>query len=139
MGNIGGDIAMYWLVRRYGRKVLSWLRLRWLADSPVLLNVEATVLTYEAPVIIASRFQSQATVIINVIAGLGKMKFKNFAWLVIAGEILQMAFYVAIGYLFTDTWQAVYAVVGVFSWIIVLVLAIFFTVASTRIAQRKLK
>lgn len=138
-GNIGGDITLYWLVQRFGRKVLYWLHLRKLADSPLLRDVEATAKTYSAPVIIASRFQVQATAIVNIIAGLGKMDFKRFALLVCAGEILQMAFYVAIGYLFAGTWQAIYAVVGKFSWIIAIVLSIFFTIVSTKLMQRKIK
>jgi membrane protein DedA with SNARE-associated domain len=91
-GNISGDLVMYWLVRRYGHKALLWLRLRKLADSPALRNVEATADTYKAPVIIASRFQVQATAVVNIIAGLGKMNFKRFASLVVIGEILQMSF-----------------------------------------------
>jgi len=72
-GNIGGDFALYWLVRRYGRKALYRLGLRRLADSPALLNAEATVETYKTPMLIASRFQIQATAIVNLIAGLAKM------------------------------------------------------------------
>jgi len=138
-GNIGGDFAMYWLVRRYGRKALSWFHLSKLVDSRALQNVEATANTYKTSVIIASRFQVQATAIVNIIAGLGKMNFKRFALLVCVGEILQMIFYMVIGYVFADTWQAIYSVVGKFSWIIALVLTIFFTIASTKIVQKQLK
>jgi len=138
VGNISGDLFMYWLVRRYGRKVLYLLRLRKIADSPALRNVEATADTYSIPVIIFSRFQVQATAIVNIIAGLGKMKFKRFVVPVFAGEILQMAFYVAIGFLFAGTWQTIYAAVGKFSWVIALTLTIVFTIASTKIAQSKL-
>lgn len=138
-GNIGGDVALYWLVRLYGREALYWLRLRKLADSPALHDVEATANTYSALVIIASRFQVQATALVNVIAGLGKMRFRRFAWLVCVGEILQMAFYVSLGYLFAGTWQTVYAAVGKFSWIIALGLSIFFTVVSTKLIHKKTK
>jgi membrane protein DedA with SNARE-associated domain len=139
LGNIGGDVTMYWLVRRYGKKVLQWFRLKSLAESPALLNVEATVETYKAPVIIISRFQVQATALVNVIAGLGRMDFKRFFWLVVGGEILQMAFYVAIGYVFADSWQALYDAVGKFGWIIALALAVVITMASTKIIEKKFR
>jgi membrane-associated protein len=138
-GNIGGDLTMYWLVRRFGKKVLYKLRLRKLAESPVLRNVEDAVENYKGSVIIASRFQVQATAMVNIIAGLGNMDFKRFARLIVFGEILQMAFYVTIGYVFADSWQAVYGAVGKFSWIIALALAVLVTLASTKIIEKKFK
>ncbi len=137
LGNICGDITMYWLVRRFGRPILVFLRLRKLAESPLLMDAEKTANTYKAPVIILSRFQVQATAIVNIIAGLGKINFKRFAVFVVVGEILQMAFYVTIGYLFSDTWQALYASLGKFSWVIALALAIIFTMAAAKIVNKK--
>lgn len=136
LGNILGDITMYLLVRKFGRRVLLFLHLRKLADSPILIDAEKTAKAYNAPVIILSRFQVQATAIVNIISGLGKMNFKRFALLVVIGETLQMACYVAIGYLFSDTWEVLYASLGKFSWIIFVVLAILFTSAATKIVKR---
>ena len=138
-GNIGGDLTLYWLVRRYGRQALLWLRLRKLADSPALLGVETAVNTYSSSVIIASRFQVQTTAIVNVIAGLAKMDFRRFALRVCIGESLQMAFYVIIGYLFSSAWQTIYAVVGKLSWAVALALAIALAIVSTKIVQRKME
>jgi membrane-associated protein len=135
-GNIGGDLTMYWLVRRYGQKVLIWLHLRKLANSPALNNIETTANTYSVPVIIFSRFQAQACVIVNIITGLGKMPFKRFAILIGIGEILQMAFYVTIGFMFEGTWQSIYTVLGKFSWIIAFIAVIIFIFLSNRIVQK---
>jgi membrane protein DedA with SNARE-associated domain len=137
LGNILGDITMYWLVRKFGRRVLLFLHLKKLADSPLLVDTEKTANAYKAPVILLSRFQVQATAIVNIIAGLGKMDFRRFFILVIIGEVAQMAFYVTIGYLFSDTWQSLYASMGKFSWIIALALAIIFTVAAAKIVNKK--
>ncbi len=137
LGNILGDITMYWLVRKFGRRVLLFLHLRKLADSPLLIDAEKTANAYKAPLIILSRFQVQATAIVNIIAGLGKMDFRRFFALVVFGEVLQMAFYVTIGYLFSDTWQALYASAGKFSWVILLAMGIIFTVAAAKIVNKK--
>jgi membrane-associated protein len=138
LGNILGDITMYWLVRKFGKKVLLFLRLRKLAESPLLNDAEKTANTYKAPIIIFSRFQVQATAVVNIIAGLGRMNFRRFAILVIIGEVLQMAFYVTIGYLFSGTWQTIYGAAGKFAWIIALALAIILTVGSAKIIQKKM-
>jgi len=66
------------------------------------------------------------------------MNFKRFAIYVVIGEVLQMFFYVAIGYIFSDTWQTIYGAVGKFSWIIAIALAVIFTVASAKIINKKM-
>ncbi len=139
IGNIAGDLTMYWLMRRYGKKLLLWLHLRKLAESPLLRNVEETVETYKAAVIMASRFQDQATTLVNIISGLGKMDIKRFALFASIGDILQIVFYVAIGFVFADNWQSVYSAVGKFGWIIALVLAIAITIISTQTIKKVLK
>jgi membrane protein DedA with SNARE-associated domain len=113
--------------------------LRKLAESPLLRNVEKTVETYKATVIMASRFQDQATTLVNIISGLGKMDIKSFALFASIGDILQIVFYVAIGFVFADNWQSVYSAVGKFGWIIALVLAIAITIISTQTIKKVLK
>jgi len=131
-GNIAGDLTMYLLMRKYGKKILRFLGLRKLAESPLLQNVEKTVETYRAPIIIASRFQDQATTLVNIISGLGKMNIKRFALLVIIGDVLQMIFYVAVGLIFADNWQLVFSAAEKFGWIIALIITIAVIVFSTK-------
>lgn len=139
LGNIGGDMTMYWLMRLFGRNVLYKLGLRKLADSVALQTVEQTVSAYKTPVVIMSRFQVQATAVINVLAGLGRMHFRKFAPLVLIGETAQVVFYCSIGYMFADSWQVVYAAVGKFAWLIALTVGIVMTVAAERITKRILR
>lgn len=138
-GNIIGDLTMYWLMRRYGKRVLYWLHLKRLADSHLLSNVEGTVDTYKAPIIIASRFQDQATTLVNIISGLGRMNLKRFAIFVSIGDFLQIAFYIGLGVVFSDNWQAIYDTLSKFSWIIGLVVAIVVVVISTKGIQKAVK
>ena len=138
-GNVLGDLTMYSLTRFYGKKVLYFLRLRKLAESPMLQNVEVTVENYRAPIIIASRFQDQATTIVNIISGLGKMRWRRFITFIIIGDVLQILFYVTVGTVFIDNWQTLYGAVNSFGWIILLVLAIAVILLSTRMIRRHLR
>jgi membrane protein DedA with SNARE-associated domain len=138
LGNILGDLTMYWLVRLYGKRVLYWLGLRKIAESVALKDVESTVNRYSAFVIIASRFQDQATTIVNIISGLGRMKIKRFAWLISIGDVIQITFYVLLGYLFADNWQAIYGAVGKLSWIIALIVALVVVIFATQLMKKAL-
>jgi membrane protein DedA with SNARE-associated domain len=136
LGNILGDLTMYWLMRLYGKRVLLWLGLRKLANSPLLMDVESTVEKYKAFVIIASRFQDQATTIVNIISGLGRMNVKRFFLLTSIGDILQITFYVLLGFVFADNWQEIYGALGKLGWIIALVVALVVVVFSTRVIKK---
>jgi membrane protein DedA with SNARE-associated domain len=131
LGNILGDLTMYWLMRLYGKRVLLWLGLRKLANSPLLMDVESTVEKYKAFVIIASRFQDQATTLVNIISGLGRMSIKRFFLLTSIGDFLQITFYVLLGFVFADNWQEIYGALGKLGWIVALVVALVVVVFST--------
>ncbi len=139
LGNIAGDMTMYWLVRMCGPQVLRWIGLKKYLDTPAFRNVEQTVDTYKAPVLIASRFQVQATAIVNIISGLARLNFKRFAFYIIIGESAQVVVYVVLGYLFADSWQALYAIVGKFGWLVALTMAIAITMGSNRVIKRMLQ
>jgi membrane protein DedA with SNARE-associated domain len=131
LGNILGDLTMYWLMRLYGKRVLLWLGLRKLANSPLLTDVESTVEKYKAFVIIASRFQDQATTLVNIISGLGRMSIKRFFLLTSIGDFLQITFYVLLGFVFADNWQEIYGALGKLGWIVALVVVLVIVVFST--------
>lgn len=137
-GNILGDVSAYWLVRLCGPRVLHWMGLRKYLTTPAFRNVEQTVDTYKAPVLIASRFQVQATAVVNIISGLARLNFRRFAFYIVIGEILQVIVYVVVGYMFADSWQALYAVVGKFGWLIALAIAITITMASNKVIKHML-
>jgi len=84
---------MYVLSRKYGKKILYWFHLRKLVESKPLKQVEKMENNYSALAIIISRFQDQATAMVNVIAGLGNIKFKRFVIYATIGDILQIIFY----------------------------------------------
>ncbi len=139
LGNIIGDFAAYGLVRKYGKPVLYWFHLGKVVESQVLKNVENIENTYKATVIMASRFQDQATTLVNIIAGLGNMDFKHFALYAVIGDVLQILFYSAIGYFFAGSWQSLYNAVGVFGWLIILGTTVVAILASRKFVKQLLK
>lgn len=139
LGNILGDISMYALSKRYGKKVLRWFHLGKFADSKPLKDVKNVENNYSATVIIISRFQDQATAIINVVAGLGNMKFKRFILYAVIGDILQIVFYSSMGYFFAANWQSIYNTIGVFIWLIILITTIISILLANKITKRILR
>ena len=138
-GNILGDLSMYGLSRRYGKQVLRWLHLGRFAESTSLKHIETTENNYSALAIITSRFQDQATAIINMVAGLGRMPFKRFALYAIIGDILQTIFYSSVGYFFAANWQSIYNTIGVCSWIIVFATIIISIFVANNMAKHMMK
>jgi membrane protein DedA with SNARE-associated domain len=136
LGNILGDISMYALSKKYGKKVLRWFRLGKLIESKPLKYMEKVENNYSATTIIISRFQDQATAIINAVAGLGGMKFKHFVLYAIIGDIIQIAFYSGIGYFFAENWQVLYNAIGVFSWLILLVTIIVSILVANKFTKK---
>ena len=136
-GNILGDISMYGLTHKYGRKVLNWFHLGKIVESKPLRTIESAAAEkpYSAAAIIISRFQDQATAIVNAIAGLGRMRFKSFFLYVVIGDILQILFYSSIGYFFAANWQAFYNTLGIFSWLIVVVTLIISIIVAQRFTR----
>ena len=138
LGNILGDVTMYGLSKKYGKKVLHWFHLGKLAESKPLKDVEKIENNYSSLTIITSRFQDQATVIVNIIAGLGNIKFKRFVLYAVIGDILQIVFYSSIGYFFAENWQAFYKTASVFSWLIILITIIISMLVAKKITKRML-
>ncbi len=137
IGNILGDVVMYTFSKKYGKKVLYWFHLGKVVESRALKNIEEVENKYSALTIIASRFQDQATTILNVLAGLGNIKFKRFITYAIIGDILQIAFYSSIGYFFAGNWESFYKVTGIFSWLIVLVVVIISAFLTNKYTKKK--
>ncbi|MEI6660240.1 MAG: DedA family protein [bacterium] len=136
LGNILGDIAMYTLSKKYGKKILHFFNLGKFATSKQLDEVEKIENRYSALTIITSRFQDQATALVNILAGLGNMNFKRFLTYIIIGDIIQIMFYASIGYFFAQSWQSLYKTMGVFGWLVLLATVIIAVFAATKIKKR---
>lgn len=139
VGNVLGDFVAYGIVRKFGRPILKFLHLGKFLESEVIKKIESVENTYSTFVVAASRFQDQATTVINIVAGLTNYEFKKFVSPVIAGDILQILFYAGMGYFFADNWQSLYKTIGVFSWVIVLASTVATLLLSRKLAKWILK
>lgn len=127
-GNILGDNAGYWLARTYGRKWLSKVpAFNKILNSERYQSIERRIARRPGFLIFISRFEVFTNLAVNLIAGLGKVNYRKFLWYEAIGEILQVALYGAVGYIFGSNWQAVSAIIGR-SLLILIVLIILFVI-----------
>ncbi len=122
LGNISGDLLGYFIARQFGKPILYKLGLRKILDSKNFVTIERYLQKYPTSIVFASRVQVQATMAVNILAGLGKLPLYKFLPAIIAGELVQVLFYAGIGYWFSSNWQALYTLVNQFSWAVLLII-----------------
>jgi len=140
IANIIGDNLLYWLSRLYGRKFLS----RFSFINKFLLSrnynlIEKNINKRPKLVIFISRFEVISTLSINLICGLGKVEYKKFLLFEILGTFANVLFYTIIGYSFGNSWQAVNKLIGdftiVFFLLIALILSLFWKKVITKLNE----
>jgi len=123
--NIVGDNGLYWLTRMYGRKVLYRIGfLRKIITSRNFVLIEKRVSTRPGFVIFITRFEVLATLTGNIISGLGKVPYRKFLLFEALGSLASVLFYTMMGYFFGDSWQAVNNLIGNFSIVFFLAIAV---------------
>ncbi len=123
--NVLGDNLLYWLARLYGKKVLYKVRfLKNILTSRNFELIEKRLSKRPGFVIFISRFEVIATLTVNLICGIAKVSYRKFMTFEIMGALVDSTFYAMMGYLFGDSWQAVNNVVGNFSILIFLAIAL---------------
>jgi membrane protein DedA with SNARE-associated domain len=122
LGNITGDLVGYFIARQFGKPILYRIGLRKILDSKNFATIESYIQKHPISIIFTSRVQVQATMAVNILAGLGKLPLYKFLPAVIVGEVVQVLFYAGIGYWFSSNWQALYALINQFSWGILLLI-----------------
>ena len=123
--NIIGDNASYWLARLYGKKILNNISfVNRALKSKNFIVIEKNISKRPGFVIILSRFEVLSTISINFICGFGKASYKKFFIFEIIGSILSVLFYALLGYSFGDSWQAINELIGNFSILFFLLIAL---------------
>jgi membrane-associated protein len=123
LGNVAGDNASYWLARIYGKRILHRIGLRSTLESPRYASIERRVINRPGFIIFISRFEVFTNLAVNIMAGLGKVKYKKFLIYAVIGEVFQVAIYGSIGYLFGQSWEALSGIIGR-GLLIILILAV---------------
>jgi len=93
LGNIMGDNTGYWLARRYGRSILYRVGFKRVLDSSNFQSIEKQVKCRPALIVFFSRFQVWATLSVNLISGLSKMRYASYLFYEVLGEIIQVTMF----------------------------------------------
>ena len=137
IANIAGDNISYWLARLYGEKTLSKIKFfNKIISSKNFIIIERNIAKRPGLVIILSRFEVISTLTINIICGLGKSTYKKFMIYEIIGTFLSVLFYAFIGYSFGDSWQAINNLIGNFSILFFILIAISLSIFGKKIVSR---
>lgn len=116
IANIAGDNFSYWLARLYGKKVFSHIGfVRKILVSKNFALIEKGISRHPGFIVFISRFEVLSTLTVNIICGLGKVTYKKFMIFEVMGSFANVIFYILIGYIFGDSWQAVNKLIGNFS------------------------
>jgi membrane-associated protein len=125
IANIAGDNLSYWFARLYGRHLLSRIPfIQKILVSKDFNLIEKGISRRPGFIIFISRFEVISTLTINLICGLGKATYKKFLLFEALGSLANVIFYIIIGYSFGDSWQAVNKLIGNFSILLFLVIAL---------------
>lgn len=123
--NITGDNLSYWLARLYGRKYLGKIKFfAKLLNSKNFNLIEKSIHDHPGFVIFISRFEVLSTLTINLICGIGKVHYKKFMIYEVLGSLVNVIFYILIGYIFGNSWQTVNKLIGNFSLLFFAVIAL---------------
>jgi membrane protein DedA with SNARE-associated domain len=112
IGNLTGDMLAFWLVRRYGKRVLRKFGLGWIPESSVFRKMEGKIDRHPVATVFWSRFPSAITPVVNVLAGLSRMPARTFFLTDVIGQSIQMALMFVYGIAFGQNWTAVVQVLG---------------------------
>lgn len=135
--NISGDNVSYWMARLYGERMLSKIKFfNKIISSKSFIIIEKNIAKRPGFVILLSRFEVISTLTINMICGLGKTTYRKFMLFEIIGTFLSVLFYALIGYTFGDSWQAINKLIGNFSIVFFLLVAISISLFGKKIVAR---
>ena len=135
--NLVGDNVSYWLARLYGERALSNIPfIKKILISKNFIIIEKNISKRPGFVIFLSRFEVISTLTINFICGLGRATYKKFMLFEFIGTLSSVLFYAIIGYSFGDSWQAVNKLIGNFTILLFLLIALSISLFWKKIVNR---
>lgn len=117
-GNIAGDNSGYWLVRKYGIKILHALRLGRFFKQDSLNAAKRQIEKHPIISIFFSRFMTAIAPAVNVVCGITELRYFKFLFFEVLGEITEVSIFCGIGYFFGTNWEYVDQLSGSF-WIVI--------------------
>ncbi len=125
IANMAGDNLSFWLARIYGKKLLYRVGfLKKILTSRNFILIEKRINKRPGFIIFITRFEVIATLTTNLICGMGNVRYRKFLLFEAMGAFADTFFYAMVGYLFGDSWQAVNDLIGNFSIVFFLAIAL---------------
>ena len=128
-GNVLGDLAGFYLARRYGRKVIAHLGGKKMLQANLIAKLENRVSTHPFLSIFATRLTTSITSIANLVAGFAVIGWRTFLIADLVGQGTETGLNFLYGRVFGETWAYVSPVTEKLGYIVIafaVLLAAFF-------------
>ena len=137
LANILGDNSSYWISRLYAKKFLYKINfLKKMLQSKNFTLIEKGVSRYPGLIVVVSRFEVLSTLTLNLVSGMSKTPYRKFLFYEVLGTILSVSFYAALGYFFSASWQTINQLVGNFTILFFLMIALLVTTFWKKVLDR---
>lgn len=104
-GSIMGDVLGYAIARVYGEKVLLKLGFKRLMHSSAYERAENYIRDFAPSLVFWSRFLTEVSPAVNIIAGLSKVPYMTFGVFALLGETGYTLIYGLAGYFLGNQWE----------------------------------
>ncbi len=125
ISNCLGDISAFSVTRIWGNKIITKERMR---KFSILAKIEDFFNAHSKMTIFLTRFTGTPGVVINFLAGLTEVPAKVFVFIDIVGNIINIVFFITLGYylgVFSESYSDVLEILG---WIVIVAIAIYLIV-----------
>ena len=105
LGNILGDISLFFLARRYRKPILRFLRIKEKDNRGLLGRIEKYLYSYSWITIAISRLSGAGSPAVSALTGISEVPALTFITAATAGEVIYTLIYVFIGYFVGVEWE----------------------------------
>lgn len=132
LGAALGDFCSFLIAKKYNVKMNTFVKqTKWLSQKEAEANFYFE--RYGLVSIFVTKFFLTAVgPAFNYYSGMKKLSTKTFLLLMVSGEVLYSLIYVGIGYIFQETWQDLFNLIGDSSLIVITVIALVYVVNKLR-------
>jgi membrane-associated protein len=105
LGSILGDVTGFLIARRYGDELLHIIGFRRLMHARIYKETEGYIRDFAPSLVFLSRFLTEVSPAVNILAGLSEVPFRTFFIFASAGETTYVLLYGAAGYFLGSQWE----------------------------------
>ncbi|HYV33776.1 MAG TPA: DedA family protein [Candidatus Limnocylindria bacterium] len=104
-GNMAGDNSGYWLVRKFGLKVIHKMGLGKFFKQDRLEYARKEIERHPIITIYSSRFLTAIAPAVNVVCGFTNFPYRKYLFFEALGEVTECLVFCTIGYIFGSNWE----------------------------------